>query len=110
MINTQKLNKIMLDLGHRENILGTAYLRHGVTLYDGGLRSMTKELYPTIAKEVDSTPSRVERAMRHSITSAWGRGSTEEQVLLFGYTVDPKRGAPTVGEFIALVARECHED
>lgn len=110
MINAQKLDRIMIDLGHRENILGTGYIRHGIMLYDKGVRCMTKELYPAIAKEVGSTASRVERAMRHSITTAWVRGDIELQGRLFGFTIDPGRGAPTVGEYLARVARVCHED
>ena len=110
MINTQKLEKMMLELGHRENVLGTGYIRHGVMLYDSGLRCITKELYPAIAKEVGSSPTRVERCMRHSITSAWGRGKLELQEELFGYTIDPQKGVPTVGEYLARVARVCHED
>lgn len=110
MINAQKLDRIMIDLGHRENILGTGYIREGVELYNRGFTRMTKEVYPALAKAANSTPSRVERAMRHSITSAWGRGDIELQSRLFGFTIDPARGAPTVGEYLARVARVCNED
>lgn len=110
MINTQKLDKMMLELGHTENLKGTGYLRQGVALYDGGCTRMTKELYPALAEAAGSTPARVERAMRHSIESAWNRGSNEAQLRFFGYTVHPDKGTPTVGEYLARVARICHED
>lgn len=109
MINEQKLDEMMLELGHTENIKGTEYIRIAVALYKRDM-SMTKELYPAIAKAANSTPSRVERAMRHSITSAWGRGSLEAQRKHFGYTVHPDKGAPTVGEYIARIARVCGEN
>lgn len=110
MINAQKLDKIMLELGHSDNLTGTEYLRRGVALYDGGSTRMTKELYPAIAKAAGSTPARVERAMRHSIGRAWERGSLDAQLRFFGHSVDPARGAPTVGEYLARVARICHEN
>lgn len=109
-INKQKLEEIMLDLGHAENLLGTGYLRHGVELYDQGMRRMTKELYPAIAEMTGSTPTRVERAMRHSIETAWDRGSELTQLQYFGWSVNPDKGAPTVGEYVARMARVCHAD
>lgn len=108
-INEQKMDEIMLELGHTENVKGTAYLRIGAALYEREV-SMTKELYPGIAKAVNSTPSGVERAMRHSITSAWERGSLDAQRKYFGYTVHPDKGTPTVGEYLARIARLCRED
>lgn len=108
MINEQKLDEVMLELGHTENIKGTEYIRIGCALYERDM-AMTKELYPAIAKAANTTPSRVERAMRHSITSAWNRGSIDAQRKYFGYTVRPDRGAPTVGEYVARVARICRE-
>jgi len=109
MINAKKLDEIMLELGHTENLKGTEYIRIGAALYERDI-SMTKELYPAIAKAASTTPSRVERAIRHSITSAWNRGSWEAQKRYFGHTVNPDRGAPTVGEYLARVARICRED
>ena len=108
-INEQKLDEVMLELGHAENIKGTGYIRIGAALYERGM-AMTKELYPAIAKAANTTPSRVERAMRHSITSAWDRGSLEAQRKYFGYTVHPNKGAPTVGEYIARIVRVCGAD
>ncbi len=64
---------------------------------------MTKMLYPTVAKEFDTTPSRVERAIRHAIELAWDRGDLEILNSFFGYTVNTGKGKPTNSEFIALV-------
>lgn len=108
-INAQKLEEIMLELGHRDSIKGTEYIRIGVALYERDV-AMMKELYPAIAMVANSTPSRVERAMRHSITTAWNRGSTDAQTKYFGYTVSPDRGVPTVGEYLARIARVCREN
>ena len=108
-INEQKLDGIMLELGHAENIKGTEYIRIGCALYERGM-AMTKEFYPAIAKAANTTPSRVERAMRHSITSAWGRGSMDAQLKYFGHTVHPDKGAPTVMEYVARMQHICHEE
>ena len=110
MINEKKLEKLMLELGHAENILGTGYLRQAVHYWDEGFRKMTTQIYPGIAKAANTTPARVERAMRHSIGSAWNRGSTDAQLEYFGFTVHPDKGAPTVGEYVARMARLCHEE
>ena len=109
MIDKEKLERMLLELGHPENLLGTEYLRLGAELYRPGI-SMTKELYPAIAKAAHSLPGRVERNMRHSIFTAWGRGSWEAQQRYFGSSVSPDRGLPTVGEYVARVARVCRED
>ena len=66
--------------------------------------SVTKVLYPTIAKMYQSTPSRVERAIRHAIEVAWNRGNTDTLNSLFGYTISNGKGKPTNSEFIALIA------
>ena len=68
------------------------------------INRITKELYPGIAKKFNTTPSKVERAIRHSIDVAWNRGKVENINQLFGYTVYDKNDKPTNGEFIALVA------
>lgn len=68
------------------------------------LNSITKILYPTIAKKYDTTASRVERAIRHAIEVAWERGRMETIEELFGYTVSNGKGKPTNSEFIALIA------
>ena len=68
------------------------------------LNSITKILYPTIAKKHQTTPSRVERAIRHAIEVAWNRGRLETINDLFGYTVQHDKGKPTNSEFIAIIA------
>ena len=68
------------------------------------LNSITKILYPTIAKKHQTTPSRVERAIRHAIEVAWSRGKMDTIDALFGYTVSNGKGKPTNSEFIALIA------
>ena len=68
------------------------------------LHSITKVLYPTIAKKNNTTSSRVERAIRHAIEVAWTRGEIETIDQLFGYTVNKGKGKPTNSEFIALIA------
>lgn len=68
------------------------------------LNSITKVLYPTIAVKFQTTPSRVERAIRHDIEVAWSRGRMETLNSLFGYTINGGKGKPTNSEFIALIA------
>ncbi len=68
------------------------------------LGAVTKELYPLIAEKYNTTPSRVERAIRHAIEVAWDRGNVEMMNKFFGYTVNMDRGKPTNSEFIAMVA------
>ena len=68
------------------------------------LNYITKQLYPTIAKQYKTTSSRVERAIRHSIEVAWNRGKPEIMNDIFGYTIDTGKGKPTNSEFIAMVA------
>ena len=68
------------------------------------LGAVTKELYPSIAKKYNTTPSRVERAIRHAIEVAWNRGKLETIDALFGYTVQNDKGKPTNSEFIAIIA------
>ena len=68
------------------------------------ISSITKILYPSIAKRFQTTPSRVERAIRHAIEVAWSRGRMETLDTLFGYTINTGKGKPTNSEFIALIA------
>ena len=68
------------------------------------LGAVTKELYPSIAKKFNTTPSRVERAIRHAIEVAWSRGKVDTINQLFGYTVHNTKGKPTNSEFIAMIA------
>lgn len=68
------------------------------------LGAVTKELYPAIAEKNNTTPSRVERAIRHAIEVAWNRGKIETIDRLFGYTVENNKGKPTNSEFIAIIS------
>ncbi len=74
------------------------------------LNAITKILYPTIAKNHQTTPSRVERAIRHAIEVAWSRGKMDTIDELFGYTVSVGKGKPTNSEFIALIADKIRLD
>jgi two-component system response regulator (stage 0 sporulation protein A) len=68
------------------------------------INSITKQLYPSIARVYNTTPSRVERAIRHAIEVAWNRGQMEAIDSIFGYTVNYGKGKPTNSEFIAMIA------
>ena len=103
-----KIDRIMNELGHSDNLLGTGYLRAAIRDYRPGM-GITKELYPGIAAAAGTTPGRVERAMRHSIDRAWERGSYDAQQLYFGYSIDPRKGRPTVSEYVARIARICND-
>lgn len=100
---TEMLNKLSVPA----NVKGYQYLREAIsmTLRDTDLlNSVTKALYPMVAKRFGTTPSRAERAIRHAIEAAWDRGRSEEVDAFFGYTVRADRGKPTNSEFIALVS------
>lgn len=102
-----KISNFLHELGIPANIRGYVYLRTGIGLVTEEnelINSITKILYPMIASEYNTTPSRVERAIRHAIEVAWGRGSLEAINRTFGFTVDTRRGKPTNSEFIAMVA------
>ncbi|MBQ9122296.1 MAG: sporulation transcription factor Spo0A [Lachnospiraceae bacterium] len=95
------------DIGVPAHIKGYQYLREAIMISvedTSMLGSITKILYPSIAKKFQTTPSRVERAIRHAIEVAWSRGRMETLDNLFGYTIDTSKGKPTNSEFIALVA------
>ncbi len=102
-----RVTKILQDVGVPAHIKGFNYLRKGIILAvedSEVLNYITKELYPTIAKEFKTTPSRVERAIRHSIEVAWSRGNVDTKDKLFSYTINLDKGKPTNSEFIALVS------
>lgn len=102
-----RISNFLHELGIPANIRGYVYLRTGISLVTEEselINSITKILYPMIAAQYNTTPSRVERAIRHAIEVAWGRGSIEAINRTFGFTVDTRRGKPTNSEFIAMVA------
>lgn len=95
------------EIGVPAHIKGYQYLREAIMMSVQDvemLGSITKVLYPTIAGKFQTTPSRVERAIRHAIEVAWSRGKMETLDGLFGYTINTGKGKPTNSEFIALIA------
>ena len=102
-----QVTKIIHQIGVPAHIKGYQYLRSAIimTMQDTELiNSITKQLYPGVAKQYGTTSSRVERAIRHAIEVAWDRGDVDVINSFFGYTVQSSRGKPTNSEFIALVA------
>ena len=98
---------IIHEIGVPAHIKGYQYLRDAIMMSVEDmdmLSSITKVLYPTIAKNHQTTPSRVERAIRHAIEVAWSRGKMDTIDELFGYTVSTGKGKPTNSEFIALIS------
>lgn len=98
---------IMHEMGIPAHIKGYSFIREGIILSvkDGDiLKAVTKILYPTIAEKFGTTPSRVERAIRHAIEIAWDRVDTDVAYEYFGYTVHSEKGKPTNSEFIAMIA------
>lgn len=104
---------IIHEIGVPAHIKGYQYLRSSIMMAVMDmdiLDSITKQLYPSIAKEYNTTPSRVERAIRHAIEVAWGRGKTDTINELFGYSMNNGRTKPTNSEFIALIADKIRLD
>ena len=102
-----KVTNILHEIGVPAHIRGYHYMREAIIMavHDiDVLNYITKELYPSIAKKCNTTPSRVERAIRHAIEVAWSRGKVDAIDNLFGYTVNNHKGKPTNSEFIALIA------
>ena len=102
-----KVTNIIHKVGIPAHIKGYKYLRCAIkkTIIDEDIiNSVTKELYPEVAKEYNTTPPRVERAIRHAIEVAWNRGEEETLNKIFGYTVSSNKGKPTNSEFIAMIA------
>ena len=94
------------EIGVPAHIKGYQYLREAIMMSVQDmemLNSITKLLYPSIANKYQTTPSRVERAIRHAIEVAWSRGRMETLDALFGYTINTGKGKPTNSEFIALI-------
>lgn len=105
-----RLEMIVTDIIHQigipAHIKGYHYLREAIILSINDpemLESITKILYPTVAETFSTTPSRVERAIRHAIETAWDRGDVDILNGMFGYTISVGKGKPTNSEFIALI-------
>ena len=103
----ERVTSVFLTVGIPAHIKGYHYLRQAIkyVIADESLVSrITKDLYPRVAEAFDTTPSKVERAIRHAIEVAWTRGKIENINKMFGFQVYTKHEKPTNGEFIALVA------
>ncbi len=101
------ITSIIHEIGVPAHIKGYLYLREAITMVYNDIEllgSITKILYPNIAKKYNTTASRVERAIRHAIEVAWSRGNVDSISSLFGYTVSLSKAKPTNSEFIAMVA------
>ena len=101
------VTEVIHEIGVPAHIKGYQYLREAIILTINDMdiiNSVTKILYPTVAKRFCTTPSRVERAIRHAIEVAWDRGDIETLQKFFGYTVSNVKGKPTNSEFIAMIA------
>ena len=101
------VTNIIHEVGVPAHIKGYQYLREAIMMVVNDIEvinQITKQLYPDIAKKFKTTPSRVERAIRHAIEVAWGRGQQEAVESIFGYTVSASKGKPTNSEFIAMIA------
>lgn len=101
------VREIILDIGIPDHLKGHPYVIEAVRLATEDrmyLEMVTKKLYPEVAKTFGSTPSRVERAIRHCIENAWVRGDLDTLRGYFGNTVSARKGKPTNSEFIARIA------
>lgn len=101
------VTEIIHEIGVPAHIKGYQYLREAIILTINDMdviNAVTKVLYPAVAKKFGTTPSRVERAIRHAIEVAWDRGDIETLQKFFGYTVSNIKGKPTNSEFIAMIA------
>ncbi len=101
------VTNIIHEVGVPAHIKGYQYLREAIIMVVNDIdviNQITKSLYPKIAYKFNTTPSRVERAIRHAIEVAWGRGQQETVEKIFGYTISAAKGKPTNSEFIAMIA------
>ena len=101
------VTNIIHEVGVPAHIKGYQYLREAIMMVVNDIdviNQITKSLYPDIASKFGTTPSRVERAIRHAIEVAWGRGQSDVVESIFGYTISAAKGKPTNSEFIAMIA------
>lgn len=101
------VTNIIHEIGVPAHIKGYQYLREAIMMVVENIdmiNQITKQLYPEIARKYKTTSSRVERAIRHAIEVAWGRGRLDVMEKIFGYTVNANKGKPTNSEFIAMIA------
>ena len=103
----EKITNIFITVGIPAHIKGYQFLREAIkmAIYNPEIiNSITKKLYPSIAEKFETTPSKVERAIRHAIEISWNRGDYETMEEIFGHSVDFDRAKPTNSEFIATIA------
>lgn len=103
----EMVTSIIHEVGVPAHIKGYQYVREAIMITVENMEvinSVTKVLYPEVAKRYNTTPSRVERAIRHAIEVAWDRGDLETLQKFFGYTVNGAKGKPTNSEFIAMIS------
>lgn len=103
----RRVTEILHELGIPAHVKGYRYVRSAIVQAVQNpkvIDLITKKLYPDLAREFNTTPSRVERAIRHAVEIAWDRGDLEVLHKWFGFTVDGRKGKPTNSEFIALVS------
>ena len=101
------VTNVIHEVGVPAHIKGYQYLREAIMMVVNNIdiiNQITKQLYPDIAVKYHTTPSRVERAIRHAIEVAWGRGQSDTVDNIFGYTISAAKGKPTNSEFIAMIA------
>ena len=101
------VTNVIHEVGVPAHIKGYQYLREAIMMVVNNIdiiNQITKQLYPDIANKYETTPSRVERAIRHAIEVAWTRGQAETVENIFGYTISAAKGKPTNSEFIAMIA------
>lgn len=102
-----EITEILHEIGVPAHIKGYLYLRESITMVYNNIEilgSITKILYPVVAKKFKTTSSRVERAIRHSIEVAWNRGNVDTISQIFSYTISYNKSKPTNSEFIAMIA------
>ena len=108
-----KVTNIIHEVGVPAHIKGYQYIRDAIIMVVNNvevINQITKQLYPELAKKHKTTPSRVERAIRHAIEVAWNRGQVDAVENIFGYTVNSNKGKPTNSEFIAMIADKLRLD
>ena len=109
----KRVTNIIHEVGVPAHIKGYQYIRDAIIMSVNNvevINQITKQLYPDLAKKHKTTPSRVERAIRHAIEVAWNRGQIEAVESIFGYTVNSNKGKPTNSEFIAMIADKLRLD
>ena len=105
MIDNEKLDFYLMQLGHDDFVRGTEFLRQAVRIWDReGHPALTDLLYPEIARRYNTTNGKVERAIRNAVEISWERGNRRTFERMFGYSMESGQGRPTNSEYIAAIA------